>query len=380
MFNYIPIKLIVNESPLENYDLFSKSNYFTHAFPFKRDRIVALAAEHMKRNESLDIWKDIKPKDGQYEFELAVQLPFFLPRHKNADEYSLNLNKKQYIISNRHCEFILGNNSDEYYLGHYLSRANFEKEVGIKVKQVIMSKTLIMTKFKVKCISASMAIESNYENWLKTLNEDIPNLLNALRYHLEEDNPDLPSCNDIGRLCPIHVICNGETLSRPLRFAAHIAAYPMQTHTRFCCDIAEIESFCDGKTSVDMSKIIFGKSISLLKSGELSMSCVLACTACETYLSNYISKILTERGLSKTKEKTAFDGLTFSQMLNLLSYFVLNMNNSEIKILIGTVNSIRKIRNDVVHNGRWLSPSDRNEIENGIEAIKKLNNIIKTLI
>jgi hypothetical protein len=166
MFNYIPVRLIVDESQIDNYDLFSKSSYFAHAFLFKRDRIVALAVDHMKRSESLDIWKDIKPKGEEYEFELAVQLPFFLPRHKNANEYSVNIRGKQYIISNRHCEFIFGNRNDEYYLGHYLSKANLEKEVGIKVKQIIMSKTLLITKFKVKCISASRAIESNYENWL----------------------------------------------------------------------------------------------------------------------------------------------------------------------------------------------------------------------
>jgi hypothetical protein len=378
MFNYVPVKLIVNESQPENYDLFSKSIYFTYAFPITRDHIITLAVEHLKRSESLDIWKDIKPKDGQYTFELAIQLPFYLPRYKKAEEYLINMNGREYIISNRHCELILENKNNQYYLAHYLHRTDFEKKTNAKVNQVVMSKTLVLTKFKTECITASKAIESNYENWLTILNQDIPNLVNSLRYHLDGDNPDLPDCNDIGRFCPIYVICIGEKLSKPLRFASHIAAYPMQTHTRFSCDISEVESFCNGKTVVDMSKVILRKAISLLKSGELSTACILACTACETYLSNYISKILAEQGLSKTKEKDAFNDITFSHMLNLLSYFVLNMKDSKIKELIGTINNIRKIRNDIIHDGKWLSPRDRNKIENGIEAIKKLKDIIGT--
>jgi hypothetical protein len=380
MFNYIPVKLIVNGDPIQDAKLFNKSNYFKNAFPINRTTIVGQLEKNHKRDKKCDIWTDIEPKNGKYKFELAVQLPFFLPKHKEVDEYLINISGKQYIVSNRHCEFILENTKEKYYLAHYLCQESLEKLTGSKIKHIIISKSLVITNFEVNCDSASKAIEIHFESWLQKLNEDIPNLVTALRYYIDGGNVDLPDCNNIGRFCPIYVLCQGNKLSMPLRFASHLSAYPLQTIMKFSCDMSKIESFCKGNTEIDISEVILRKAVTLMKSGEFSLACVLACSACETYFVQYISIKLYQQGLSKTKKKEAFNDLSFSQMLNLLSYFILNMKEIETKNLIGKVNTLRKIRNDIVHEGKQISKRERKYIENGIEAITELKTYMETLI
>lgn len=208
-----------------------------------------------------------------------------MPKFKNADEYIISVNEREYIASNRHCEVILNGKNDLYYFVHYLSYQELQKRLGSEINQVIMSKSIVITRFRVTAESASKAIEANFEKWLSTLNLDIPLLINALRYHLDERLYDLPDCNDIAKFCPIYVICQGDKISVPLKFAAHIAANQIQSFTKFSCNISDIEDFCSGKKSIDTSKVILDKAQFLYSSGEFVMACILACIACETHLS-----------------------------------------------------------------------------------------------
>lgn len=377
MYNYVPLKLIVSTDKPEDMSLFSRSPFFTHAIYITRDHIVGRGAEDISRSKDLDIWTDILPKDGIYTFDFAVQLPFFMPKFKNADEYIISVNEREYIVSNRHCEVILNGKNDLYYFVHYLSYQELQKRLGSEINQVIMSKSIVITRFRVTAESASKAIEVNFEKWLSTLNSDIPLLINALRYHLDERLYDLPDCNDIAKFCPIYVICQGDKISVPLKFAAHIAANQIQSFTKFSCNISDIEDFCSGKKSIDTSKVILDKAQFLYSSGEFVMACILACIACETHLSDVILKHLRERGLSNSKADDAFNDLTFSQMINLLSYFITNMKEENTKNIIGKINALRKLRNDIIHEAKWVRQDTNDIIKSGIESIIHLKKVLE---
>ncbi len=372
MFNYVPVKLAVNDLPIESCDFLQHYYFLKAAFLISRDFIIVPGVENLKRDPGLNIWKEIQPCKGEYEFELAVQLPFFLPSYRQADEYALTVNGKKYIISNRHCEVILDGKYHEYFLVHYLGHVSLSKQMNTKISQLIMSKSLVITKFTAKDISASLAIEEHFWDWLNILNRDIPQIICALRYHLDDESYELPECNDVGKFCPIYVLCCGEKTSNVLRFASHIAAHQIRPFCRFSSEIADLEDFCAGKRPINMCKVLLDRATFLIRSGEISLSCVLACTACETLLTEYVRTNLFSRGLSKSKEKEAFHDLTFSQMLNLLSYFLFDMKEGNKKELIGKVNAIRKLRNDIVHEGKWLTIDSRDIVNNGIIAIKQL--------
>ncbi|WP_146164729.1 hypothetical protein [Desulfonatronum sp. SC1] len=375
-FNYIPIKLICNEDAPKNSNLFKRSDFFKYAFSIKRDHMVGCATDDLNRDSSLDIWKEISPRDGRYEFELAVQLPFFLPRHGDADEYAVTIGNMEYVVSNRHCEVFLDGKPDEYFLAHYLSREGLAEKLKTKLNQVIMAKSLVIAKFVAEAASASDAVEASFADWIAILNRDLPTLITAMRYHLDEDSYEVPECNDIGKFCPIYVLCQGTEIGKPLRFAAHVAACQIQPFCKFSCDISTIEAFCAGTTDIDMPKVLLDRATLLLRSGELSLACILACMACETFLTDCIRQELLGRGLTKSKEKDAFNDLTFSQMLNLLSYFLLDMTDQTTKTTVGRINALRKLRNDIVHNGRWLGVDSQQAVKDGIAALKGIRNKI----
>jgi hypothetical protein len=199
-----------------------------------------------------------------------------------------------------------------------------------------------------------------------------------MRYHLDNNFHGVPECNNIGTFCPIFILCKGKKIGRPLRFASNISAYQIQSFCSFSCSLKTIEEFCIGKGTIDMTKIILDKATFLFHSGELSLACILACIACETFLTEHICDKLFIQGLTNSKEKDVLRDLSFSQMLNLLSYFVLDMKDTSIKKNIGQINSIRKLRNEIIHNGKWLSIDSRQNVKDGIEALKEIYTRIKT--
>jgi hypothetical protein len=54
------------------------------------------------------------------------------------------------------------------------------------------------------------------------------------------------------------------------------------------------------------------------------------------------------------------------------------MKDTSIKKNIGQINSIRKLRNEIIHNGKWLSIDSRQNVKDGIEALKEIYTRIKT--
>ncbi len=378
MFNYLPIKQTVPTSTPESKDLFTKSLFLSHAFLIKRDQIVGKIESNLKRRKELDIWIDVGPVDGELEFEVAVQLPFFLPTYREADEYEIKLQSASYIICNRCCEVMLEGHKEEYFLMHYFAQSDLARKHGKKINQLVMTRSVIIRSFTVSAETASMAIEDNFEEWLNTLNKDIRLIIDGLRYHLDDDSQELPDCNNIGRFCPIYIVCKGDKISSALKFAAHVRAAQIMSFSKFSCDLAEIEAFCNGTKAIDTSKLILGKADLLYRSGDIMGACILACIGCETSLQTFILYQLKQKGLSGTKEKDAFNNLSFSQMLNFVSYFVLDMKNSDTKHIIGKLNALRKLRNDVIHEGRRIIEDPEETVKLGIKAVKDLQELILT--
>lgn len=372
MFNYIPVMLSIPDAPLADTKLACRSAYFSNAFSVKRHVVIANAVEKLNRHPDLDIWNDIKSSDGCFEFEVAVQLPFYLPKYREDQEYALRFDNKEYIISNRHCEIIIDESHDKFLLAHVFAQEALVKQHGFRVNQVIMAKTLVITRFKVRADSASHAIEQYFGGWLSVLNRDIPLIISALRYYSIEQSYNMPDCLDVGKFCPVYVLCRGDGKQSLLRFVARIDAYQVQSLCNVSCDISELESFCNGTAHIDVCKVTLDRAQLFLHLGEVSMACVLACTACEILLTRELRSKLRRQGLSRSKENDALDRLSFSQMLNLLSYFLFDMTDEQIKGHVASINGLRKRRNEIVHQASWLPADSNDDIKKGIEAVQEL--------
>lgn len=355
--------------------LFSRYVFLASAVLLQRDHMLGQGVSTMSRDPSLDVWKEIEPNGGKFVFEIAVRLPLFLPKLKGEDEYVLRIGDREYAVSNRHCEIVLDNNIENtYWLGHYLVTKGITDKTGNKVIQFIVTKSLVITKFESNRSTASECIEMDLKSWIETLNRDIPNMIQGMRYNLSRDSYDLLECNDIGRLCPVHILCIGRdrTISNALTVISHLDACPMQSFTRLDCEADSIEDFCSGKTDIDYCRLVLGKATYLHHTGEQSISCILACTACETLLTEWLRDILRNNGLSNKKEGDAFNDLRFSQLLNLIAYFLIDMKDPELKNTIDAVNTMRKLRNKIVHENKRIAGQDIQVIARGIEAVNNL--------
>jgi hypothetical protein len=270
---------------------------------------------------------------------------------------------------------VLENNTDNtYWLGHYLVTKRIPEKTRAKVIQFITAKSLVMTRFESHRSTASECIEKDFNAWLETLNCDIPNMIQGMRYNLTGDSFDLPDCNDIGRLCPVHIVCIGRdaSVSNALTVISHLGAYPMQSFTRLDCEPNAIESFCNGTTDIDYCRLVLNKATYLQHTGERSIACILACTACETLLTEWLRDNLHENGLSKNKEGDAFNDLRFSQLLNLMVYYLMDMNDAKLKATITAVNQMRKLRNSIIHENKRVTGHDIEIIAHGIRAVNDL--------
>jgi hypothetical protein len=375
-FNYVPIKLLYNEEELKITPEFENSSYFQYSLQIMRENTIAPLAQGLNRDKLLNVWKDIQPSNGQYVFEIAVNLPFFLPAHQKKDEYIISVHKQKYIISNRHCEVIFENKPNEFYLTHYLLRDNVAETFKNSINQIIMTKTLVITEFTVKASSASEAIEQNYNIWIETINNDVQAILTALRYNLDKGYYLLPECQNIEVSCPIYVVCTGNKQGRALRVTSKMDVCSLKSHGNVKCDISVLENYCDNVTKYEMPKIILSKANLFLRSGDYSLACILACMACESILFYEINNNLRKLGLSNSKEKDALSDLTFSQMLNLISYFIVDMKNDTNKEIIGKINSMRKIRNNLIHKGKWVDDTSKQIVEEGMKSVVIIKEII----
>jgi hypothetical protein len=380
-FNYVPAKLIMPDAPVDE-ELFSRYHFLARAVLIQRDHIVGQGIASMRRDPSLDIWKRMESNSGRYQFEMAIRLPFFLPKLQRKDEYALTVSGREYAISNRHCEIVLSNAKDNtYWLGHYLITKTISEKMNAPVVQFAPAKSLVITRFDVEGSNASKCIEDNLKNWLLILNTDIPNMIRGMRYLLPDDSYDLPDCNDIDRLCSVHALCIGHNskTSNVLTFVSHIDAYSMQAFTNLECSGEQVEAFCSGSASMDYSKLILKKAFYLHHIGEHSVACILACTACETLLTEWLGRKLREKGMGKCREKDAFNDLRFSQLLNLLSFFLVDMHKYEAKSTITAINRMRKLRNEIIHENRVPSTADITTVTVGLTAVKGLTDIRDSL-
>lgn len=99
----------------------------------------------------------------------------------------------------------------------------------------------------------------------------------------------------------------------------------------------------------------------------------------ETILRDHSYNILRDRGISNSKIKGLKDELSFNNILNLV--LPLSLSKSQVKSLkesISSVDTLRKIRNDLVHGNISEKEIDESLVRKGIEGGLKLVKLLKT--
>lgn len=99
----------------------------------------------------------------------------------------------------------------------------------------------------------------------------------------------------------------------------------------------------------------------------------------ETLLRQYSLGVLRTEGFSRTKIKQITGELTFNNLLNIVLPLSLPKSEfSRIARSVRAVDSLRKLRNDIVHGNISGSSIDRDVVAEGVEGAIRLVNFLKT--
>lgn len=110
-----------------------------------------------------------------------------------------------------------------------------------------------------------------------------------------------------------------------------------------------------------------------------SIPTIEAAILVETILREYAEKALLGCGFSKNKIKSLRDELTFNTFLNVVLPLSLRRKEAAaIEEQIRRVDTLRRIRNDIVHGNIQKSEIDETNVRNGIEGALKLVSFIRT--
>jgi len=370
-FNYIPIQLIVPEGRIPK-NVIEECEYIKLGYYLKRNVVVGQLAESVNRGSALTLWQDIPSDNGKYVFEIIVELPFFLPNFKKSYEYCLSIGTQKYCINNRHCEIITDKN-DVYIFAHYNSLSSLSED-SHKINQVIKLNSLVSFKYIITSKDASSAIETNFLTWIEDCNNSIPKIISTLRYCTDKSPEFIPDCTNIGKTCPIYILCIGKNKKVGIqRFVKHFNASSLQpiSHIQKISK-PTIEKYLSGDMTFDEGKHLLLKSKQMYESGEYHSACILACTTSEVIMTTHLKKHLRNKGLGKNKIKEAIDNITFSQLIKLTSNFIYGHKNNIRESLI-KIDKIRKIRNKLVHEGKKISTNDISTIKSSFDSIELLS-------
>jgi hypothetical protein len=98
----------------------------------------------------------------------------------------------------------------------------------------------------------------------------------------------------------------------------------------------------------------------------------------ETLLRQYSLQVLQAEGFSKGKIKQIKDELTFNYLLNVVLPLSLTRSEfSRIRRSVQSVDSLRKLRNDIVHGNTGAAEIDRDTVIDGVEGAIRLVNFLK---
>ena len=91
----------------------------------------------------------------------------------------------------------------------------------------------------------------------------------------------------------------------------------------------------------------------------------------ETAIMKFVNKLKLENGVSKNKLDDYKEEVSISYVINIeIPFLVENLTDDERSVL-GRINRVRKIRNDVVHNGKNVTEQEAREAINAVFDLLK---------
>jgi hypothetical protein len=382
--SFIAVRLISDDkSPLsDTYRDFSV--FMSYALRFEADVIMAPMGEGEKKDPELEIWKGVSPENGKYSFEIATELPYFIPDMPEGAEFVLNIEGDDIFFCNRMVKaFSRVDGHDEGNLGYYLAHRSFIEKIDPIQEYPIYPlplKTFASKKFEVEAASAEEAISNELWKQMDSFVVQISSVIDYVR-SVDKDGAKRYMPHAAMASYPIFwLVCSGAGESRGcIQFAGDMGRAAFRP-----VGSIDSKSFTALNNLITKDSLIPGHVSALnlaetfLHYGFLDLSVVQICIACEIALAGLLKDHLINRGVSKTQIEKYFDDVTFSSLLNMYLPIIVDLTNLDnYRDIVGKINWARQRRNKIVHMG--FSEHDI-KIETVNRAISSARDLIEYIL
>jgi hypothetical protein len=382
-FHYITVRLAPNDETKFNEAIKESSIFFKAAFSLDASIIVGPLADEAKKDASLGhIWENIKPEGDKYFFEIATELPYYLPDLDGKTEYIIKLRDSELIVCNRMVRAFCGEGLPhdanlKYILVHRKGLPSVTGQTaGI---HPLPLKTVIIRKYVCISSSAEEAIERHFIPWREDLLSQISHLVDVFRM--------------IDPIRVRHLLPYAALSAFPVFWVAVLGANNQIGCQQFTGDVGAIAhrtvhnvtgeqygrfmEFLTNDNPIPQYEMGISLAITFLHYRYYELALIQVCTACETFLSKVLRDHLLIRGLSNKHLKNFFEDISFSHLLNLHLPNIRDLTKFEdYQQVIGHLNWARQRRNEIVHEGRSSEVLKANDVQHAIDAAGKLINFV----
>jgi len=376
-YNPIYIQLVPEDEKKVEQNILEESDYLKAAFRLKLDEVVGdTSDENLLKMQREPMWSDVLPIDGVYTFELATELPVYLPQIENKFEYVLRVGASKLFVCLRMVKAFYGTGLPEnrglsYYLTHRMGLKQLvqaESPIGI---HPIPIKTFVSKRYVVLGEKAEPILRDHYKRWRNEFIKDISHLMDSIQATSGNDARRLLAFSTIAGYPIIWITVNAKECHQIGGDVGAIAFRPLENIGGEKVPI--LQSFLSQEDAITVHQ----RSLSLARSfnhyGYSGLSILQICIACETVLAQKFFEYIKLCGVSSNSIKDNKKNITFSQLLKIHLFSMVDvkkLQNSE--SILGKINWARGQRNDVVHEGGLQQRVTAKEIDEAIEAAESL--------
>lgn len=377
-YRNVTIRLVPDDTSSVDKSLVDKTVFLQCAFKLNLARVTGEAAAEMVLDESLGhLWSDVPSLEGKYIFEIATEIPYYLPSVNGKSEYVIQINNVDFYICLRMVRAFYGAGfPHDDGLDYFLAHRNALQQLGEDGAQLhpIPIKTFVSRKFDAIAQTAEEALQDNFKVWRDQFVAEVSYLIEAVRASSPDNAKHLLPQQSISSFPIFWVAVVGEGEMGCEQFvgdagtAALRSVYQLNENS-----LSKLSEFLREHKSIPIHEAALSQARTFAHYNLLGLAIVQICVACEALLSQKFIQYLTKVGASNTQINDNIKEVTFSQLVNLHLYTICNIQSlSNYQEIIGDINWARRQRNEIVHKGSVPQSVSSREVEKTIKSTSLL--------
>lgn len=366
-----------------------ESVYFQKSFDLWPEVYLGPPLDDQETNGE-ELWPDAEPRDdGLYHFEISAELAFTIPA-LDAQEEVFDVGGRKVVLTNQmnrvyYAEQAGPGDSDaddvlRYALVHGAGIDHTEARLGDAPRFVVPLRTFFTCPIAVRAESANAAVRRHLKRWLDQFAADVAFILDAYR------TSDPKNTARFGDVTSIHSFPN---VWVAVDSGPESSAYPWTSDFRRTSVTpangvnewgrSRIRAVVKREVPVHRHLLLMASAYRHAYNGDLERAVVDLSMAMESFLSQELSGVISEsRGAEEDADESAGgEWVTYDQLLNEYLPLKLDRNGTEgYAELVGLLNRMRKLRNQVVHAGGFKKRVSASEVDRALDAAGRLINLV----